>query len=282
MTVRTGDRVLVTGAASGLGLALVARLAERGCRVLATDVHAQTPGPVGAVAGDVTYRHLDVRSDADWDDARAWVEETWKGVDLVVNNAGVASGGRIELTTPDEWEWITQINLLGVARGCRTFAPVLKAQRTGRIVNTASAAGLVHPPRMSEYNAVKAGVVALSETLRWELEPYGVAVSVICPSFFKTNLADSIRSADPSAQESARTLIDGAKRSADTVAREVLRQVDAGTFLVLPDREARAAYAAKRFAPRLYAAAMRRAARKAAAEEAAAGGARTAGAQVTR
>ncbi|MFD1825423.1 MULTISPECIES: SDR family NAD(P)-dependent oxidoreductase [Mumia] len=282
MTVRTGDRVLVTGAASGLGLALATRLAERGCRVLATDVHPETPDAVSALGDRVTYRPLDVRSDADWDAARAWVEDTWKGIDLVVNNAGVASGGRIELTTTDEWDWITQINLLGVARGCRTFAPMLKAQRTGHLVNTASAAGLVHPPRMSEYNAVKAGVVALSETLRWELEPYGVAVSVICPTFFKTNLADSIRSADPTAEASARTLIDGSKRSADTVAREVLKQLDAGKHLILPDREARAAYAVKRFAPWLYAAAMRRAARKAAADEAAVGGARTTGAQVVR
>ena len=130
--------------------------------------------------------------------------------------------------------------------------------------------------------AVKAGVVALSETLRWELEPYGVGVSVVCPSFFRTNLADSIRSADPDASASARQLIDGSKRSAETVATEVLRQLDAGKHLILPDRDARIAYATKRFAPRLYRAAMLRVARKAAAEDEARGGARTAGARVGR
>ena len=288
MTVRSRDRVLVTGAASGLGLALVARLLERDCRVLATDVHAERPDSLSALGattpggGSLTYRRLDVRSDEEWESAREWVEDAWKGIDVVVNNAGVASGGRIELTTSEEWEWITEINLLGVARGCRTFVPLLKQQRWGTIVNTASAAGLVHPPRMSEYNAVKAGVVALSETLRWELEPYGVAVSVVCPSFFRTNLADSIRSADPDARASARELIDGSKRSADTVAVEVLRQFDAGKHLILPDREARIAYAAKRFVPSLYRAAMLRTARKAAAEDEARGGPRTAGAQVRR
>lgn len=194
---------------------------------------------------------------------------------------GVASGGRVDLTTSESWDWITQINLLGVARGCRTFAAMLKEQRSGQILNTASAAGLVHPPRMTEYAAVKAGVVALSESLRWELEPYGVGVAVICPSFFRTNLADSIRSADPSASESARKLIEGSGRSADTIAADVLRQLDAGKSVILPDRDARVAYAAKRFAPWLYRAMMLRTARQAAADEEAAGGARRAGARVS-
>ncbi|MDD9348394.1 SDR family NAD(P)-dependent oxidoreductase [Mumia sp.] len=282
MSLSTGDRVLVTGAASGLGLALVAQLVGRRCRVLATDVHDDVPATLSILGDAVTYQRLDVRSDDDWSRALAWVQETWHGIDLVVNNAGVAAGGGIDLTTSDGWEWITEINLLGVARGCRTFAPLLKEQRSGRLVNTASAAGLVHPPRMSEYNAVKAGVVALSETLRWELEPYGVGVSVVCPSFFRTNLADSIRSADPEASASARQLIDGSKRSAETVAAEVLRQLDAGKHLILPDRDARIAYATKRFAPWLYRAAMLRVARKAAAEDEARGGARTAGARVGR
>lgn len=282
MSVSTGDRVLVTGAASGLGLALVTQLLARGCRVLATDVHTDLPVSLSALGGDVTYQPLDVRSDDDWSRALTWVQETWKGIDLVVNNAGVAAGGRIDLTTTEEWDRITAINLLGVARGCRTFAPLLKAQRSGTLVNTASAAGLVHPPRMSEYNAVKAGVVALSETLRWELMPYGVDVAVICPSFFRTSLADSIRSADPDATASARQLIDGSKRSADSIAAEVLRQLDAGKHLILPDRDARLAYATKRFAPWLYRAAMLRTARKAAADEEARGGARTAGARASR
>ncbi|KAA1424628.1 SDR family NAD(P)-dependent oxidoreductase [Mumia zhuanghuii] len=281
MTVSTGDRVLVTGAASGLGLALVTRLLERGCRVLATDVHLDLPSSLAALSGNLTYRQLDVRSDDDWSTTLGWVRETWSGIDLVVNNAGVASGGRIDLTTSESWDWLTQINLLGVARGCRTFAPMLKEQRSGHVVNTASAAGLVHPPRMTEYTAVKAGVVALSESLRWELEPYGVGVSVVCPSFFRTNLADSIRSADPAAKESARRLIEGSSRSADSIAVEVLRQLDAGKHVILPDRDARVAYAAKRFAPWLYRAMMLRTARQAAAEDEASGGARRVGARVS-
>ncbi|KQP78225.1 short-chain dehydrogenase [Aeromicrobium sp. Leaf289] len=252
-----GTRVLVTGAASGLGLALVTQLAERGCRVLATDVHADVPAPVQALAeagpGTVEYRRLDVTSDVDWQTVRDHVVETWDGLDVLFNNAGVAAGGRIELSEMDQWQWIVDINLLGVVRGCRTFVPVFKQQGgTATIVNTASAAGLIHPPRMSEYNAVKAGVVALSETLFHELKPYGIAVSVVCPTFFKTNLTASMRGKDESAQASAAKLIDGSKRTAADIATVVLADVEKGRHIVLTDREGRIAYTAKRFLRPLY------------------------------
>lgn len=119
-------------------------------------------------------------------------------------------------------------------------------------MNTASAAGLVHPPRMSEYNSVKAAVVALSETLFHELKPFGVQVSVICPTFFKTNLTGSMRGKDEAAQASAAKLIDGSKRTADEIAAVVLTQVEKGKHLILTDREGKLAYVAKRFLRPLY------------------------------
>jgi NAD(P)-dependent dehydrogenase (short-subunit alcohol dehydrogenase family) len=127
--------VLVTGGASGLGLALVERLAARGDRVLSGDVaHADA----GEGAGDtVTRRRLDVTSEDDWDAARAWVEAEWGGLDLLVNNAGVAGGGRVDRTSIEDWQWIIDVNLLGVVRGTRAFTPLLKAQGNGWILNTA-------------------------------------------------------------------------------------------------------------------------------------------------
>jgi NAD(P)-dependent dehydrogenase (short-subunit alcohol dehydrogenase family) len=244
------SRVLVTGAASGLGLALVHRLVERGCRVLATDVHADRPSSLAAL--DVTYRTLDVTRDVDWATAHDWVVGEWDGLDHLFNNAGVAAGGRIELSELDQWQWIVDINLLGVVRGCRTFTPMLKAQGSGHIVNTASAAGLVHPARMSEYNAVKAAVVALSETLFHELKPYGVDVSVVCPTFFRTNLTESLRGKDEASQRMAAKLIDRSPVSADDIAAVVLAGVDKGRHLILTDRNGKVAYAAKRFARPLY------------------------------
>lgn len=248
------SRVLVTGAASGLGLALVRAFADRGDEVLATDRHPEPPAAdsADALPSGVTYRTLDVTSDDDWDAARAWVESEWGGLDILVNNAGVAVGGRIDRASMREWERGVAINLLGVARGCRTFAPVLKAQRSGHIVNVASLAGLVHGPGLAPYNAAKAGVVALSETLRYELEPFGIRTSVVCPAFFRTNLPASMSGDDPAAERATQRLVDTSPRSADDIAAIVLAGMDAGKFVILTERQGRIGHWTKRLARPLY------------------------------
>ena len=252
-------RVLVTGAASGLGLALVRTFVARGDHVLATDLQSERPDglPSGAA-----YLPLDVRSDGAWADALAHVRETWGGLDLLVNNAGVAAGGRIDVATMQEWEWIVDINLLGVVRGCRTFTPLLKEQGNGHIVNTASLAGLVHAPGMAAYNTVKAGVVALSETLSHELAPHGIDVSVVCPSFFRTNLGASFQGADTEMEEAGKRMVSRSRRSADQVAQVVARGIDARRDVILTDREGHVAWRAKRFMRPAYTAVMKRAAAK--------------------
>ena len=258
MPIAPNSRVLITGAASGLGLALVHQFVQRGCRVLATDVHRESPESLRGLDG-VTYMSLNVTKDVEWARARDWVTEQWGGLDYLFNNAGVAAGGRIELSEMDQWQWIVDINLLGVARGCRTFTPIMKEQGSGHIINTASAAGLIHPPRMTEYVAVKAGVVAMSESLFHELKPFGVKVSVICPTFFKTNLTESLRGKDEQANKSAAKLINKAKLSADTIAARVIKGVENGRHIILTDRDGKVAYAAKRFARPVYYSMMKRA-----------------------
>lgn len=242
-------RVLVTGAASGLGAALTAAYRARGDEVLATDAVFEGAGsrdgrratPSNGGGG----LRLDITSDDDWAAARQWVEEQWGGLDVLVNNAGVAGGGRIDVASMDEWEWILDVNLLGVVRGCRTFAPVFKQQRSGRIVNVASLAGLVHPAGMASYNAVKAAVVALTETLGHELAAYGVSAHVVCPSYFRTNLLSSMRGADQALAAVVAQLVETAPFTADQIAEAVLAGVDAGDEVILPDGAARAAYAQK-------------------------------------
>ncbi len=251
------SRVLVTGGASGLGAALVAQFVAQGHQVLRTDIGTTFAGDDGP------YLRLDVRNPADWDAAVAWCDEHWGGLDILVNNAGIATGGRIDIETLDEWDRVVDINLMGVVRGCRAFTPVFKRQRSGYIVNTASVAGLIHPPMMSSYNTVKAGVVALSETLWHELQPFGVTVSVICPSFFQTNLADSFQGADKTMESGARKLIEKSPRTADDIATVVLAGIAKKRFLIIPDRPARAAYLTKRWARPLYDRQMRKVAAKA-------------------
>lgn len=230
-------RVLITGAASGLGAALTRAFRARGDAVLATDRSSEGPEPVDLA--------LEVTSDADWAAALAEVERRWEGLDLLVNNAGIAGGGRLDLTTMEEWQRITEINLLGVVRGMRTFVPMFKRQRAGRILNIASLAGLVHPGGMGSYNAVKAAVVALTETAGHELAPYGVGATVVCPSYFRTNLTSSATSSDPQVAAVVGRLVEASPLSADDIAAAVLTGLDSGAELILPDEPARAAWALK-------------------------------------
>jgi NAD(P)-dependent dehydrogenase (short-subunit alcohol dehydrogenase family) len=252
------SRVLVTGGASGLGAALVERFIADGHRVLTTDLGSEPPAGLST-----PYRQLNVRSADDWAAAVKWCEENWDGLDILVNNAGIATGGRIDVESLAEWDRVVDINLMGVVRGCRAFTPLFKQQRSGHIVNTASAAGLVHPPMMSSYNTVKAGVVALSETLLHELQPYGVTVSVICPSFFRTNLADSIQGDDTEMGAVARRLIEKSPRTADEIAAGVMTGIKQRQFLIIPDRPALLAWRTKRFARPLYDRQMRKIATRA-------------------
>lgn len=243
------SRVLITGGASGLGLALAKQFLARGDEVLIGDIAMTRPGSVPERAA---YRKLDVRSQQDWDGALALVREGWGGLDLLVNNAGVATGGRIDIEALADWERVIDINLLGVVRGCQTFAPLLKEQGAGRIVNIASLAGLVHGPAMSSYNATKAGVVALSETLRFELAPFGIRVNVVCPSFFATNLHTSLQGKDVEIEKTATKLITKAATPAEDIAMKVLRGIEKDRPIILTDRDGHLAVWSKRLARPAY------------------------------
>jgi len=232
MSTPGGRRVLVTGAASGLGAALTTAFRARGDEVLATD----------RVATDGIDLVLDITAGDDWAAALAVVEERWGGLDVLANNAGVAGGGRIELCSMDDWRWITEINLFGVVRGVQTFTPMLKAQRSGHIVNVASLAGLVHPAGMGSYNAVKAAVVAFTETCGHELAGYGIQASVVCPSYFKTNLMDSMQGQDEAVGAVMSGLVERSTVTADDIAAAVLAGMDAGDDVIVPDEAARTAY----------------------------------------
>jgi NAD(P)-dependent dehydrogenase (short-subunit alcohol dehydrogenase family) len=234
------SRAVVTGGSSGLGAALCRALVARGAQVLSTDINL----PAEPIEG-VGYLTLDVRSDQHWSDAVAWVDREWGGLDILFNNAGVAGGGRVDVAGIDEWEWITDINLFGVVRGAKAFVPMMKRQRSGLIVNTASLAGLVHPGGMGSYNAVKAAVVAFTETLGHELAEYGIRAAVVCPSFFRTPLMESLRGKDSVLGEVVRSLVASAPLGADEIAAEVLAALDRGEELILPDDAARASYQLK-------------------------------------
>lgn len=238
-------RVLITGGASGLGRALAEACVARGDHVLVGDLKPEAPEGAQAIA-------LDVTSDADWDAAREWVLREWGGLDVLFNNAGVAAGGRIDKTSMAEWERVIDINLLGVVRGCRTFAPMMKKQKYGQIVNTASMAGLIHPPAMASYTATKAGVVAVSETLGHELAPFGVSVTAVCPTFFRTNLGDSFAGEDSLTDSIGKKLVERSPWSAERAAVQVLAGLEKKRDVLIFGPSALRAYYAKKFVRPLY------------------------------
>jgi NAD(P)-dependent dehydrogenase (short-subunit alcohol dehydrogenase family) len=253
MAFPAAPRAVVTGAGSGLGRALCHEIARRGGRVVASDVDldaargtAAGHARMHAVACDVT-RLDDVERLADES------ERLLGGLDLVVNNAGVAVGGEVGDVPIADWRWVVDVNLWGPVFGCHVFVPRLRRQGHGHVLNVASAAGLLSAPGMGPYNVTKSGVVALSETLRGELAGSGVGVSVLCPTFFQTNIASASRlTGDPDRLEMVQTLMARARVQADGVARIALDAVARGDLYVLPHRDGRWLWRVKRAVPRAF------------------------------
>jgi NAD(P)-dependent dehydrogenase (short-subunit alcohol dehydrogenase family) len=249
-------RVVITGGGSGLGRALSLRFAREKWRVCIADINIEradeTLTLVRGAGGDGFVEHCDVAVAGDFDALAARVKKDWGGVDVVVNNAGIAAAGTVQATPLADWESVININLLGVVRGCRTFVPMLLSQRSGHFVNIASFAAIASAPGMAAYNVAKAGVVSLSESLRAEVFDEGVDVTVACPAFFRTNLLESFRGPDPAAKVTVARFMNHAKVTADDVANDIFEAVMDGRFLVISHPDARWQYRMKRAAPEYF------------------------------
>ena len=193
-----GRVAVITGAASGIGLAMAHAFGAEGMRLVLADIEA--PALEAAVAElDDSIERLavvcDVSKADDIEALRAAALDAFGSVHVVCNNAGVGGGGPTSAIDVDDWKWVIDIDLWSVIHGVRVFLPGLIEQGEGHIVNTASVAGLFSAPFMGPYNVAKYGVVALSETMRSELlmSQSPVGVSVLCPSWVRTNIATSIR-----------------------------------------------------------------------------------------
>jgi NAD(P)-dependent dehydrogenase (short-subunit alcohol dehydrogenase family) len=245
-------RAVVTGAGSGLGRAFCTQLARRGARVVAADVDlAAAEATVAQLAGAEARA---IRCDVAQPEAvRALAEqaEQWLGgVDLLVNNAGVAVSGPVGEIPLADWSWIVGVNLWGVVHGCHEFVPRFRRQGHGHVLNVASAAGLLSLPQMAPYNATKAAVVALSETLHGELAGSNVGVTVLCPTFFRTNIVASARGASTHERQLAEWMMARSKYTADDVARLALEGADRGQLYVVPHADGRWLWRLQRASPR--------------------------------
>jgi NAD(P)-dependent dehydrogenase (short-subunit alcohol dehydrogenase family) len=196
-----GKVAVVTGGASGIGLGLARRFADERMRVVLADVERAALDVATAElseafgADNVMGVPTDVRDDEAVDALADAAFERFGTVHVLCNNAGVGVGGLTWTVPPDRWRWAVDVNLLGVARGIRAFVPRMIEQGEGHVVNTASAAGILTGPAMAPYYATKHAVVALSESLHFDLQLTGasVGVSVLCPEWVRTNIADSER-----------------------------------------------------------------------------------------
>ena len=252
----SSPRAFITGAASGLGRELALRFARAGYRICVADIHEQRANEVvkeiQTLGSDAFFYACDVSTDEDLANAVAVMKQRWGGTDLLINNAGVAGGGPFDWLSLNDWHWMMNTNFNGVLRGCHAFVPDMKAQGSGYIVNIASMAGLLNPPGMSHYNTAKAAVIALSETLHPELHAFGVGVSCVCPSFFKTNLAESMRTPDLTTAKNMNRLLESSDITAADIADIIFTGVQRGEFLIIPHEKAKAVWDFKRANPDQY------------------------------
>jgi NAD(P)-dependent dehydrogenase (short-subunit alcohol dehydrogenase family) len=248
-------RAFITGSGSGLGLAMARTLAKEGwalglfdidpSRLVAAEEELTGMGArVEAFPGDVTQGHeLTVAVNLFADNAG--------GLDLMVNNAGVACAGGLLETPIDDWRWIMDTNILGVVNGCRAGVPHLQRAGNGILLNISSAAAFVAPPFFTPYNTTKAAVVALTESLAVELAPAGIQVSVAMPSFMQTQLLSTARGPERE-RAIAEQLIKNSKYTADACALDILHYVAEGDLYIVLPRSLRKVWRLKRWWPQWF------------------------------
>jgi NAD(P)-dependent dehydrogenase (short-subunit alcohol dehydrogenase family) len=251
-----GKKAVVTGAASGLGRALALNLARDGWTVGIADINMpeaeRTLEMVEKAGGGGEVHQCDVRDIDRFAETADHFFNTWGGVSLLINNAGIAVAGFTCEIDIKDWRRIVDINLMGMVHGCHAFIPRMKAQGGGHIVNVASAAGFTSLPEMAPYNITKAGVIGLSETLRTELAPDHIGVTVVCPLFFETNLDKTASYTEDFQHEFHVSAAENARMTADDVARIALRAARRGRLYAVPQLSAKLFYVTKRLSPRLY------------------------------
>lgn len=247
-------RAFITGAGSGLGLCLCRELAADGWTIGMSDINLvslKEKSEEVTKLGAKTFTYgLDV---SDKDVYKQVVDQFLSdvgGIDLLVNNAGVGDGGYVEEYGLENWDWLLSINLHGVIYGNVLFIPQFKKQKSGAIINVASAAAFMSLPRMAAYNVGKAGVRSLSESMDAELNAHGIQVSCVMPTFFKTAVMKNARG---NAEEihMSKMIFATSELTPERVAKYVLKKAGKGRFHIILPADAKFSFFMKRFFPSL-------------------------------
>ena len=250
-----GRTALITGGASGIGLGMARAFLAAGLRVVIADIdEAALAAARTALPGLGAALPLNVTRSAAWDQALDAAEAALGPIDILCNNAGVGQGRfadgrdtRVADMPEALWRMVLEINATGTFLGARAILPRMLARGSGHIVNTASTGGLMAPAGIAAYCASKFAVVGLSESLRAELAPAGIGVSVLCPGGVRSNLFASsaaIRATIPGAADGMASEATEALRTEQaqrmdpvSVGQAVLRAIAANALYIIPHPE---------------------------------------------
>lgn len=246
-------RAFITGAGSGLGACFARLLAQEGWTLHLADINNQGMEDLKqelSAAKEVHLHTLNVKDKAGYDKIKDEVVTKSEGIDLLINNAGIGDGDFIHQYEVDEWEKMVDINLLGVFYGCHLFIPGMIDQSNGLIINIGSAAGFMNAPGMTAYNATKAAVYSLSETLLHELKPHNIHVSVATPTFFKTNIMSQATGSSKFVSFAEKQMA-YSKTNAEEMATVILTKASKGKFQIIHPYDARRNHFLKKWFPGL-------------------------------
>jgi NAD(P)-dependent dehydrogenase (short-subunit alcohol dehydrogenase family) len=255
----TGKTALVTGAASGIGRETALAFARAGADLVMCDVNERgledVAGAIRALGRAVLSRRVDV---AKADDVRALADAVHAerpAVDILMNNAGVAVGGKFLDTPLEDWEWLLSINVWGVIHGCHYFLPaMIRRGQGGHVVNVASAAGYLAASQLTAYATTKFAVVGLSEALRDELVPHRILVTTVCPGIINTPITASARMRGLDSATARKALVEMYRRrnyGPERVATNILKAIARKRAMAPISPEAWVFYYLKRFVPGL-------------------------------
>lgn len=229
----SGQTVVVTGAASGIGAALAGALAQRGARLVLVDRDAEGLERIATPLG-AAWRVVDVSQRAQLVELARWVDEAHGGAQVLINNAGMTILGRFEEHSAEDWERLMGVNLFGVVWGCQAFLPQLRRAPRAWIVNISSLFGLVGIPGQAAYCASKYAVRGLSEALHEELAGSTVGITVVHPGGVRTGIVKKAQRAEGAAADDVQdrlvTFFEQKAMSPRRAAEQILRAVERGQY----------------------------------------------------